>query len=133
VRRARAIGADGPNQRKAGPTWRGPRAIVATATGRHRNRGECAVPGGERILVGIARRAEHRFHSIGGRDRALGLAGQAFLAFIPLVTFVGAVMLLASLLSFARLLKGTFEAAWELPSLGMRGAVSGFAKVALLL
>jgi hypothetical protein len=42
-------------------------------------------------------------------------------------------MLLASLLSFARLLKGTFEAAWELPSLGMRGAVSGFAKVALLL
>jgi membrane protein len=48
------------------------------------------------------------------------------------LTFVGAVVLLASLLSFTKLLQGTWESAWELPSLGLRAAGIGFAGVGLL-
>jgi len=121
-----------------------------------------------------------RFGVIGGRDRALVLAGQAFIAFIPLLILVsaiassnpqgalpdrmvarfhlsgdaadavrtlfgrppdsrgalsllGALMLLASLLSFTRALQRTYEAAWGLVPRGLRGTLNGLAGIALLL
>lgn len=121
-----------------------------------------------------------RFGAIGGRDRALVLAGQAFIAFIPLLilvsviasssaggalpeqmvtrfhlsgdaadamrtlfarppesdgalTVIGAVVLLASLLSFTRALQRTYEAAWGLGPRGVRGTLTGLAGIALLL
>jgi membrane protein len=119
-----------------------------------------------------------RYVHIGGRDRILVLAGQAFMALIPLfiviaavgpnnntvgrrmierfgltgsaadavrtlfarppdaagaITLTGAVVLFFSTLSYARSLQRTYEAAWNLPSVGWRGTVQGLAGVALML
>jgi membrane protein len=119
-----------------------------------------------------------RFIRISGRDRILVLAGQAFMALIPLliifaavgpnadtagqgiidrfrltgsaadavrtlfsrppdaggaITFTGLVVVFFSTLSYARSLQRTYEASWDLPSVGWRGTVRGLAGVALML
>lgn len=125
------------------------------------------------VAIGVVK----RFRRIGGRDRVLILAGQAFTALIPLlvvaaafgsddalgervatrfeltggareavvtlfsrppgmtggITLLGIVVLLFSVLSFTRSLQRTYEAAWDLPSAGVRGTVNGLSGVALLL
>jgi membrane protein len=133
-----------------------------------------------RALASLPVRCFRRFGAIGGRNRALVLAGQAFIAFIPLLilvsvvtassaggvlpeqmvtrfhlsgdaadamrtlfarppdsegalTVISAVVLFASLLSFARALQGTYEVAWALASRGVRGILTGLAGITLLL
>jgi membrane protein len=49
------------------------------------------------------------------------------------ITIVGAAVLLFSTLSYARSLQHTYEAAWGLPSAGLRGTVHGLAGLALML
>jgi membrane protein len=128
----------------------------------------------------IPLRCLRRFAAIGGRDRALSLAGQAFIAFVPLVilisaigssdgtsavaerivrsyhltgdgasavrslflrptsshgtlTGIGLLVLISSLLSFSRAMQRTYEAAWGLAPKGVRGTLTGFIGIGLLL
>src|SRR4051794_21391798 len=81
----------------------------------------------------IADRFNRRFHLVGAPADALRTLFQRPPGATGAVTVAGAVVLLFSLVSLTRSLQRTFEQAWGLPPVGMRGALHGLTGMGLLL
>lgn len=81
----------------------------------------------------IADRLNSRFNLTGPPSAALTTLFQRPPGATGTVTVVGLVLLLFSLLSLTRLLQRTFENAWGLPPVGVRGTLHGLTGLGLLL
>jgi membrane protein len=78
-------------------------------------------------------RVVRRYLAVSGYDRALALACQAFVALVlqalvqrppdatEPITLVGVALLVLSVFGFTRTLQRTCQAAWDLPTQGLRG------------
>jgi membrane protein len=81
----------------------------------------------------LADRLAARFHVTGASAQALRTLFERPPGATGTITIVGVVVLLFSLLSFTRSLQRTYEAAWQLPAMGVRGTLSGITGIGLFL
>lgn len=80
----------------------------------------------------IADRLAARFRVTGPSEQDLRTLFERPPGATGTITVVGVVLLLFSLLSLTRSLQRTYEAAWQLPAVGVRGAVHGMTGICLL-
>ena len=81
----------------------------------------------------VADRLAARFHVTGPSAEAVRVLFERPPGAAGTVTVAGLVVLLFSLLSLTRSLQRTYEAAWQLPAIGVRGTVNGLTGMGLLL
>jgi membrane protein len=81
----------------------------------------------------IADRLAARFRVTGPSEQALRTLFERPPGATGTITIVGVVLLLFSLLSLTRSLQRTYEAAWQLPAVGVRGTIHGMTGIGLLI
>jgi membrane protein len=92
-----------------------------------------AAAASEKGPTAIADRLAARFRVTGSSEQALRTLFERPPGATGTITIVGVVLLLFSLLSLTRSLQRTYEAAWRLPAVGVRGTVHGVTGIGLLL
>jgi membrane protein len=80
----------------------------------------------------LADRMADRFHVTGASAQAIRTLFERPPGATGAITIAGVVVMLFSLLSLIRSLQRTYEAAWQLPALGVRGTVHGMTAIGLL-
>jgi membrane protein len=81
----------------------------------------------------VADRFNNRFHLTGASAEALRTLFERPPGATGAITIIGVVVLLFSVVSLTRSLQRTFEEAWGLPRLGVRGTLQGLTGMGLLL
>ena len=81
----------------------------------------------------LADRMANRFHVSGTSAQAIRTLFERPPGAAGAITITGSVVLLFSLLSLTRSLQRTYEAAWRLPAIGMRGTLNGMTAIGLLI
>jgi membrane protein len=81
----------------------------------------------------LADRLAARFHVTGASAEAIRTLFERPPGATGAITIAGSVVLLFSLLSLTRSLQRLYEAAWHLPSIGVRGTLNGVTAIGLLL
>jgi membrane protein len=79
----------------------------------------------------LADRLADRFHVTGSSAQAIRTLFERPPGATGTITIAGLVVMLFSLLSLTRSLQRTYEAAWQLPAIGMRGTVHGMTAIGL--
>lgn len=79
----------------------------------------------------LADRLADRFHVTGSSAEAIRTLFERPPGATGTITIAGLVVMLFSLLSLTRSLQRTYEAAWQLPAIGMRGTVHGMTAIGL--
>ena len=80
----------------------------------------------------MADRLAARFHVTGASAQSIRTLFERPPGATGSITLVGLVVLVFSLLSLTRSLQRTYEAAWQLPAVGMRGTLNGVTAIGLL-
>jgi membrane protein len=81
----------------------------------------------------VADRLADRFHVTGTSAEAIRTLFERPPGAAGSITIIGLVFLAFSLLSLTRSLQRTYEAAWQLPAVGMRGTLNGISALGLLI
>jgi hypothetical protein len=81
----------------------------------------------------LADRLADRFHVTGASAQSIRTLFERPPGATGAITIAGSVVLLFSLLSLTRSLQRMYEAAWELPSIGVRGTLNGVTAIGVLL
>jgi membrane protein len=81
----------------------------------------------------LADRTAARFHVTGASAQAIRTLFERPPGATGTITVAGAVVLVFSLLSLTRSLQRTYEAAWQLPAMGLRGTLNGMTAIGLFL
>jgi uncharacterized BrkB/YihY/UPF0761 family membrane protein len=81
----------------------------------------------------LADRLADRFHVTGASAQAIRTLFERPPGATGTITIAGVVVLLFSLLSLTRSLQRTYEAAWQLPAIGVRGTVHGMTATGLFI
>jgi membrane protein len=81
----------------------------------------------------LADRLAARFHVTGPSAQAIRTLFERPPGATGTITIAGLVVMLFSLLSLTRYLQRTYEAAWQLPAMGMRGTLNGMTAIGLLI
>ena len=81
----------------------------------------------------VADRLAERFHVTGTSAQAIRMLFERPPGSAGSITVIGVVLLAFSLLSLTRSLQRTYEAAWQLPAVGMRGTLNGISALGLLI
>ncbi len=81
----------------------------------------------------LADRLATRFHVTGASAQAIRTLFERPPGATGTITIAGVAVMLFSLLSLTRYLQRTYEAAWNLPAMGMRGTLNGMTALGLLL
>jgi membrane protein len=81
----------------------------------------------------VADRLAERFHVTGRSAEAIRMLFERPPGAVGSITVIGLVFLGFSLLSLTRSLQRTYEAAWQLPAVGMRGTLNGISALGLLI
>ena len=81
----------------------------------------------------LADRLADRFHVTGASAQAIRTLFERPPGATGTITIAGVVVLLFSLLSLTRSLQRTYEAAWQLPAMGVRGTVHGMTATGLFI
>jgi membrane protein len=81
----------------------------------------------------LADRLAARFHVTGSSAQAIRTLFERPPGATGAFTLAGAIVLLFSLLNLTRSLQRTYEAAWRLPAIGVRGTLNGVTAVGLLI
>jgi uncharacterized BrkB/YihY/UPF0761 family membrane protein len=81
----------------------------------------------------LADRLATRFHVTGSSAQAIRTLFERPPGATGTITIAGVVVMLFSLLSLTRYLQRTYEAAWQLPAMGVRGTVHGMTAIGLFI
>jgi membrane protein len=81
----------------------------------------------------LADRIADRFHVTGSAAQAIRTLFERPPGATGTITLAGLVVLLFSLLSLTRSLQRTYEAAWQLPAIGVRGTINAVTAIGLLI
>jgi uncharacterized BrkB/YihY/UPF0761 family membrane protein len=81
----------------------------------------------------LADRLADRFHVTGSSAESIRTLFERPPGATGAITIAGVVVLLFSLLSLTRSLQRTYEAAWQLPAMGVRGTLNGVTAIGLLI
>src|SRR4029453_2809738 len=81
----------------------------------------------------MAARVADRFHVSGASAEAIRTLFERPPGATGTLTIAGLVVLVFSLLSLTRSLQRTYEAAWQLPAMGVRGTLNGGTAIGLLI
>ncbi|MFF5291089.1 YhjD/YihY/BrkB family envelope integrity protein [Paractinoplanes globisporus] len=81
----------------------------------------------------LADRLATRFHVTGASAEAIRTLFERPPGATGTITIAGLVVMLFSLLSLTRYLQRTYEAAWSLPAMGVRGTLSGMTAIGLFI
>lgn len=81
----------------------------------------------------LADRMADRFHVTGASAQAVRTLFERPPGATGSITIVGVVLLVFALLSLTRSIQRTYEAAWQLPAIGVRGTLHGMTALGLLL
>jgi uncharacterized BrkB/YihY/UPF0761 family membrane protein len=81
----------------------------------------------------LADRLATRFHVTGASAQAIRTLFERPPGATGTITIAGVVVMLFSLLSLTRYLQRTYEAAWQLPAMGVRGTVHGMTAIGLFI
>lgn len=81
----------------------------------------------------LADRVANRFHVSGASAQAIRTLFERPPGATGTLTIAGLVVLAFSLLSLTRSLQRTYEAAWQLPAMGVRGTLNGVTAIGLLI
>jgi membrane protein len=92
-----------------------------------------AAAASQRGPTALADRLAARFHVTGASAQAIRALFERPPGATGAITIAGSVVLLFSLLSLTRSLQRLHEAAWQLPSAGVRGTLNGVTAIGLLL
>src|SRR4029453_5631604 len=81
----------------------------------------------------LADRVANRFHVSGASAQAIRTLFERPPGATGTLTIAGLVVLVFSLLSLTRSLQRTYEAAWQLPAMGVRGTLNAVTAIGLLI
>jgi membrane protein len=92
-----------------------------------------AAVGSTKGPTALADRLAARFHVTGASAQAIRTLFERPPGATGSITIAGVVVLLFSLLSLTRSIQRTYEAAWRLPAMGVRGTLNGMTAIGLLI
>jgi membrane protein len=92
-----------------------------------------AAAASEQGPTALADRLAERFHVTGASAQSVRTLFERPPGATGTITIAGLVVLMFSLLSLTRSLQRTYEAAWQLPAIGVRGTLNGMTAIGLLI